>query len=120
MQLEINQAVAVCHKAASDSGWWTDLRTGERLPPNVPTKLMLVVSELSEAMEADRKNLMDSHLPERSGIEVELADAVIRIFDLAGRLDLDLGGAVVDKLAYNKARADHKIENRIKAEGKKY
>lgn len=61
-------------------------------------------SELSEALEADRKDLMDDKLPHRKGLEVELADAVIRIFDTAGGLDMDLGGAIIEKLEYNTSR----------------
>ena len=71
-------------------------------------------------MEGDRKNLMDDHLPHRKMIEVELADAVIRIGDLAGKLGLDLGGAIDEKLVYNRNRADHKKENRLQEGGKKY
>lgn len=67
-------------------------------------KIALVHSELSEALEADRKNLMDDKLPDRPGREVELADAMIRIFDLAGRYGMDLGGALVAKIAYNASR----------------
>lgn len=67
-------------------------------------KIALVHSELSEALEADRKNLQDDKLPDRHGREVELADAMIRIFDLAGRYDMDLGGALVAKIAYNASR----------------
>jgi len=52
-------------------------------------------------------------------VEVELADALIRIADLAGALGLDLGGAVLDKLAYNANRPDHKLENRRAENGKK-
>jgi NTP pyrophosphatase (non-canonical NTP hydrolase) len=63
---------------------------------------------------------MDDHLPLRSMLEVELADAVIRIADLAGALDLDLGGAIAEKLAYNAKRADHNPENRAAAGGKAY
>ena len=63
---------------------------------------------------------MDRHLPHRKGIEVELADAIIRICDLAGALDLDLSAAIYEKLEYNRNRADHKIENRKSQGGKKY
>lgn len=80
---------------------------------------MLCVSELAEAMEGDRKNLMDTHLPDRRMIEVELADTVIRIFDMAGGLKLDVAGAIRDKLLYNTAREDHKPEVRA-AGGKAY
>lgn len=67
-------------------------------------KIALVHSELSEALEADRKDLMDDKLPDRQGREVELADAMIRIFDLAGRYQMDLGGALLAKIAFNATR----------------
>lgn len=108
-----------CHGASFSAGWYHDPKTGELREVNIGEKLMLVVSEIGEAMEADRKSLMDDHLKHRPGVEVELADAVIRIFDLAGTLGLDLGGAIRDKMAYNAQRADHKRENRA-AGGKKY
>lgn len=62
---------------------------------------------------------MDEHLPHRKMGEVELADAVIRIADIAGFLGYDLGGAIAEKLEYNKVRPDHKIENRLAEGGKK-
>jgi hypothetical protein len=109
-----------CHAAAAT--WWTDLKTGEdlRLANNVPEKLMLVVSELAEAMEGHRKGLADDKLPHRPMIEVELADAVIRIFDLAGAKGYDVAGAIVEKLAFNAQRADHKPESRLAEGGKAY
>ena len=82
--------------------------------------LCLIHSEISEAMEGHRKNLMDDKLPHRSMLEVELADAVIRICDMCGGLGLDLEGAIYEKLEYNKNRADHKIENRLSENGKKF
>jgi NTP pyrophosphatase (non-canonical NTP hydrolase) len=102
------------------AGWWTDLETGEPLDRNVGELLCLVHSEISEAMEGHRKSLMDDKLPNRSMFEVELADVFIRIFDIAGKHNLDLGGAIEEKLEYNKNRADHKIENRKKDGGKSY
>lgn len=118
------------HGQAKEHGWWTNLQTGEDLTGtgypkvkpkfNVGEKLMLIVSEVAEAMEGDRKSQMDDKLPHRLMVEVELADAVIRIADLAGGLGLDVGGAIAEKLAFNQSRADHKIENRRHLGGKQY
>lgn len=109
-----------CHQPALAGGWWTDLETGLPKDRNIGELLCLVHSEVSEAMEGARKNRMDDHLPHRQQLEVELADAVIRIFDIAGGRGLDLGGAIAEKLAYNAQRADHKIANRKLEGGKKF
>lgn len=81
--------------------------------------LMLVTTELAEAMEGHRKNKADDHLPHRKNFDVELCDALIRIFDMAGGLDIDLDAIVKEKLAYNNKRADHTIEGRLATNGKK-
>jgi NTP pyrophosphatase (non-canonical NTP hydrolase) len=103
-----------------DMGWYSDPKTGKRIKRNTGEILMLIVSEIAEAMEGHRRGLKDDKLPHRDMIEVELADAVIRIFDLAGSMNMDLGGAIVEKRAYNETRADHKIENRKTQGGKAY
>ena len=90
------------------------------MPYLVPAKLCLIHSEISEAMEGHRKNLMDDKLPHRKMCEVELADAVIRIFDLAGAMGYDLGAAIAEKMAVNASREDHKPEARAAVDGKKY
>ena len=112
--------VDICHGAAVRAGWWTDLASGEPKPRNVGELLMLIVSELAEAMEGHRKGLMDDKLPNRPMLEVELADAVIRIADMAGGLGLDLGGAIAGKLSFNASRLDHTLEARRAAGGKAY
>lgn len=106
-----------------EAGWWKNITTGEAHPKGdvtlILSKLALVHSEVSEATEGVRKGLMDDHLSHRPMAEVELADAIIRAFDLAGHEGWDLAGAIVDKLYYNAQRADHKIENRLAEGGKK-
>lgn len=116
--LVINNLCDIVHKA--NEKWWIDLDSGLPLKRNVPEMLMLVVSELAEAMEGHRKSLKDDKLPWRSMFEVELADALIRIFDISAGLGLDLGGAFVEKMAFNAQREDHKIEHRRAEGGKKY
>lgn len=116
----LNELSAEIHADNVKAGWWSDLKTGERKERNIGELLCLVHSEISEAMEGARKNLKDDKLPHRPMIEVELADAFIRIFDIAGAYGLDLGGAIAEKRAYNANRADHKKENRLKDDGKKF
>ena len=75
---------------------------------------------MASVAECARKGLMDDKLPHRRMSEVELADALIRIFDYAGEEGYDLEGAYREKLAFNAVRADHKPENRASAKGKKW
>lgn len=120
-----------CHMASWTAGWWHDLKSGTDYSKEcrngtrfgkalVAEKLALIHSEVSEAMEGHRKGLMDDKLPHRPAIEVELADAVIRIADLCGALQLDLGGAIAEKMQFNASRPDHKPENRAASGGKAY
>ncbi|WP_394651885.1 hypothetical protein [uncultured Acinetobacter sp.] len=126
--LSFESLIDSIHKQNVNAGWWTNIETGESLVSlsgekpkrNIPEMLMLIVTEISEAMEGHRENLMDDKLPHRPMLEVELADAVIRICDMAGGLNLDLVGAINEKHQYNSQREDHKLENRLKANGKKY
>lgn len=114
-----------CHSAALRGGWHTDLLTGQphsakEQHDKIPLRLCLIHSEISEALEGARKNRADDHLPARSNFEVELADATIRIFDLAGSLGINLGDVIAEKMAYNAKRADHTPDARRGAGGKAF
>ena len=105
---DLAEEVYTANKA---KGFWDKERnTGEML--------MLVTSELGEAMEALRKNkfanlqacLEDGQTKEsfekniKDTFEDELADAIIRLLDMAGGLQIDIGYHVLLKLSYNKTR----------------
>lgn len=119
----INHLVRYFHGKSKAAGWWNEKGTGESLIGNpyvIATKLMLCVTELSEAMEGLRKDLMDDKLPHRKMAEVELGDTLIRICDLAGALGYNLGEATMEKDAFNSVRPDHKPGARTMAGGKRY
>jgi len=88
--LTIEDLVKEYKKTANEHGWsitWN----------NTPTYLMLIVSELSEALEAYRDN-KKLHFTE------EIADSLIRIFHLIGDLNLDIESALGWKMMINKTR----------------
>lgn len=79
-------------------------------PPNIPEKLALIHSEISEALEEYRdghdlkKTYLKNGKPE--GFGVELADAVIRIMDLAENQSIDLATLIRIKMRYNATRPE--------------
>jgi NTP pyrophosphatase (non-canonical NTP hydrolase) len=84
-----------------------------RYKAQVAQRLMLTVSELSEALEAMRHdNPPDSHISNFTGLEAELADAVIRIMDLAETTNSRLAEAIIAKAAYN-ANRPHKHGGKV-------
>ena len=86
------------HANAVAKGFW-------ETPSNNATQFMLMVSELSEAMEADRiGNPPDDKLPAHKSVTVELADTIIRILDYAEGSNIDVIGAMLDKVEMNKSR----------------
>jgi len=82
---------AECHAIATSSGWWES-------PRELGTLLALVHSEVSEALEAARKD-------DREELAEELADVVIRVLDLAEHEGIDLADAVLAKMEKNRGRS---------------
>lgn len=95
---ELRNFQAKVHETAMQKGWWDN-------PNSNAENFMLMVSEISEAMEADRYgNPPDDKIPEFSGIEAELADTVIRILDFAEYHKMDVIGAMITKAEMNAGR----------------
>lgn len=129
--MDLNDYVHACHTASVDRGWWRHPSTGVNLLELArgdsfltgllkSQKLALIHSEVSEALEGERKGLMDDKLSHRRMAEVELADAIIRIFDYAGAFGYDLEGAVREKMSFNAVRPDHDPANRVAVGGKTF
>lgn len=92
-----------------DIKWWA-MRKGwlDNAKPREPLHLlMLVVTELAEAAEAFRHGNPPCERPgmERfSHAEEELADAVIRLLQMAGEFGWDIEAAIAAKMAFNETR----------------
>ena len=114
----LNELALRCHEA--NKKWWQDPATGYPITRNKGEMIALMHSELSEILEAERKDLSDTHLPHRRGAEVELSDLLIRLLDYSAAYGYDLDGAFEEKMAYNKTRADHTLEARMQPGGKKF
>ena len=86
------------HANAVEHGWWEE-------PREDGTLIALIMSEAAEALEALRKgNGPDEYCPQFSGAEVELADVIIRIMDMAEAKGWNVAGAIVAKHEFNKTR----------------
>ena len=125
-----NALATEAHNTAVSKGWWDSedaellaiISTDERMSPKdsdalieIATKIKgkndgemiaLMHSELSEALEALRHgNPPDDKVPEYSGVEAELADVIIRIFDLCSQRGWRVAEALVAKMEMNKSRS---------------
>lgn len=88
-QMDLNHYRDQIHAQCVKAGWW-DEYLPDRKEGRYPTAMALFISELSEAMEGDRKDLPDDHLPQYPMFLVELADALIRLLDSAGAYGVSL------------------------------
>jgi len=114
--VNISELVKITHQNAKEKGFWEDWERiqefknmvinisvdGEKqaeIDTNnaIGTRLMLIVSEVSESLEALRNN-------DRENFAEELADVIIRTCDLAGGLEIDLELEIVNKINKNKDR----------------
>lgn len=79
------------HELAVEKGWYDS-------PREVPELLCLIHSEVSEALEAYRKS-------DSENMAEEFADIVIRVFDAAEYLGIDMEDEIVIKHERNKERS---------------
>lgn len=95
----INTARDACHYTAVEKGWWRTTRS-------TPECLMLMVSEISEALEEYRNNAEAYYVKDGKpeGVAVELADAMIRILDYCGFYNINIGEIMIEKMRYNETR----------------
>jgi NTP pyrophosphatase (non-canonical NTP hydrolase) len=90
LKSDVKYLSKLCHRIAKEKGFWDGKRnTGEML--------MLIVTELSEAMEAYRSK-------NREGFNEEIADTFIRLFDLCGGLKIDIMREIEKKTIKNRKR----------------
>lgn len=118
--MNLNELAKHVHK--SNEKWWQDINTGLPINRNKGELIALIHSELSEALEGERKGLMDDKLPEYPMAVVEIVDAFIRGLDyLAGFYpDVNVQEVFDAKMQYNANRTDHKHDARRASNGKKF
>lgn len=104
MQTNLNDLAATVHLA--NIKWWQDIDTGKPIERNKFELLALAISEVSECLEGERKNLMDDKLPHRKMAEVEMADAYIRLLDYSAGFGVILSKTeLMDEIPANKGEA---------------
>lgn len=110
--MDIKIVAGAVHDLAVKKGWWPN-QTITR--DEILSKIALIHSELSEALEIARESdfqpnevwhsaKMPGQAAKPEGFGIELADAVIRIFDLAEALNVNIEKCIMDKHEYNETR----------------
>lgn len=103
--MQINDAVAGIHEWAHRKGFYSrecspsGVVTCSHVSGSRAAQIMLVVTELAEAVEADRHG-------DEANYREEIADAVIRLFDLCGADRIDLDAEIAAKMVFNEARLE--------------
>lgn len=104
-EILLNRLRDALHNVARDHGWHDDALTPEQfLALQVPN----IHGEVSELWEALRRGELNKPC-DKSGCDLsckeeELADIVIRVFDICGRLNINIGRAILEKSRYNETR----------------
>ncbi len=113
--LNLNEICAAAYNNSARKGFWDDHPVGPLPPETIASKLALIHSEISEALEDARDGKMDSRWDLNGkpvGFGSELADIIIRVGDLAGRMGIDLEREVANKMVFNATRP-HKHGRKI-------
>ena len=106
----ITEVAQMVHKLAEDRGYHNPYITGEFRPITIGDFCSSIIGEVSEFYDSYRKGQIDPK---------ELADVIIRVFDLAVVLGIDIEKEILEKHQYNVTRTDHSPEERRKPGGKK-
>lgn len=104
--MRINDMAFDAARNSAAHGFHDDLRTCPP-PQAMATRCMLLVTEVAELTEAYRRGMgqaPDSHCPELTAEEAEMADIAIRLGDMAATREIDLERAIRIKMAYNRSR----------------
>ena len=94
--MNLNELAKKVHQ--SNIKWWQNPETGEPIERNYKELLALVVSEVYECLDGERKDLWDDKIVTRKMAEVEMADAFIRLLDFAGGFNVELKLTIANNL----------------------